>query len=71
MKLGFGIVVLAAVSLGACAHPLEQVVDVRHQARIEAANADRPLVSGAADGLGRYIAADRDAEMTRGRTGSQ
>jgi hypothetical protein len=70
MKLGHGIVILAALSVGACASPLEQVVDGRHQARIEAANANRPLANGAADGLGRYIAADHDAEISRVRVGN-
>ena len=49
-------VLLTGTLLGACAHPLEQVVDQHHQARIDAANANRPLARGAADGLGAYIA---------------
>ena len=56
MKLTYAAVVLAGLLVSACAHPLEQVVDAHHQARIDAANANRPLARGAADGLGTYIA---------------
>jgi len=52
----YAAVVLAGFLVSACAHPLEQVVDAHHQARIDAANANRPLARGAADGLGSYIA---------------
>jgi hypothetical protein len=67
MKRTSLILVFAATMLGACAHPLEQVVDGRHQARIDAANANQPLVHGAADGLGTYIAHDHEAEMQQVR----
>jgi hypothetical protein len=56
MKLTYAAVLLAGFLVSACAHPLEQIVDERHQARIDAANANRPLARGAADGLGTYIA---------------
>jgi hypothetical protein len=46
--------------LGACVHPLEQIVDANRQARIEAANANRSLTRGASDGLGTYIAKSQD-----------
>ena len=46
-----------------CAHPLERVADARHQARIEAANANQPLGRGASDGLGTYIARSRETEV--------
>ena len=64
------VIVAATVTalLGAsCVHPLERVADARHQARIEAANANKPLTDGAADGLGTYIVRSREAEM-RGPT---
>ena len=63
MKVTCISLVFAALALTACAHPLEGVVDVRHRARIDAANANRPLVNGAADGLGTYIARDHELEM--------
>jgi hypothetical protein len=64
MKLGLMLVVTVTALVGAsCAHPLETVVDARHQARIEAANANKPLGSGAADGLGRYIARSRETDL--------
>jgi len=56
MKLTYAAAVLAGLFLNACAHPLEQIVDEHHRARIDAANANRPLARGAADGLGSYIA---------------
>ena len=52
--------VLAALLVGGCAHPLEQVVEENHRARIDAANADQPIGRGAADGLGSYIAHSSD-----------
>ena len=67
MKLATVSLVFAAVMLSGCAHTLEQVVDGRHQARIDAANANQPLVHGAADGLGTYIAHDHDIEMQQAR----
>jgi hypothetical protein len=55
--------------LAACAHPLEQIVDAKHQARVDAANAHRPLTSGAADGLGTYALQDHEeAEAATLRT---
>ncbi len=62
MKLATMGLVMGAMMMGACAHPLEREVDVRHQARIEAANANKPLAGGAADGLGTYIARDHEAD---------
>jgi hypothetical protein len=44
-------------SLTGCAtSSLEQIVESRHQARIDAANANRPLTQGAGDGLGASFA---------------
>ena len=54
---------LAALTLASCAHPLEQLVDAHHQARIDAANANLPLARGASDGLGAYIAQSHDAAL--------
>jgi hypothetical protein len=56
MRLTYAAVMLAGFVISGCAHPLEQVVDEHHQARMDAANANRPLARGAADGLGAYIA---------------
>ena len=50
------------VLLAGCAHPLEQIVDANHQARIDAANAHQPLARGASDGLGTYIAQSQDGQ---------
>ena len=47
---------LAAGLLAGCAGSLEQIVEARHQARIDAANASRPLTHGATDGLGASLA---------------
>jgi hypothetical protein len=62
MKSLIAIATLTALLGASCAHPLERVVDERHQARIEAAIANQPLGRGAADGLGTYIARSREAE---------
>jgi hypothetical protein len=70
MKPGNGLVVLAALSMAACTQSLEQVVDSRHQARIEAANANQPLVRGAADGLGRRMTVDYDADKAQAAAGN-
>jgi hypothetical protein len=51
---------LAGFLVSGCATSLEQIVDEHHQARIDASNANRPVVRGAADGLGRYIAQSQD-----------
>lgn len=46
---------LAALMFGSCAQSLEQIVEEHHEARLEAANANKPLTKGAADGLGSGI----------------
>lgn len=62
MKNPLAAALLITPLLAACAHPLEQVVDAKHQARVDAANAHRPLTSGAADGLGTYALKNHEAE---------
>ena len=53
----------------ACAHSLEQIVDAKHQARIDAANAHQPIARGAADGLGaNYVAQNQDAQTQATKT---
>jgi hypothetical protein len=52
----FFLPVLAASLLAAsCTESLEKVSDTRRQQRIDRANADLPLASGASDGLGSFI----------------
>ena len=65
MKI-LSVILLAALPVleAGCAHPLEQIVDANHQARIDAANARQPLARGASDGLGTYIAATRDGQTS-------
>jgi hypothetical protein len=41
--------------LTGCSASLEELVEQRHQARIEAANANLPVARGATDGTGAYI----------------
>ena len=60
MKLTCTAAMLAGFLLSGCTSSLEQIVDTHHQSRIDAANANRPLAGGAADGLGRFIAQRRD-----------
>ena len=50
------LIVTTAMMLGACTHGLESMAESRRQARMDAANANRPLSSGAGDGLGWMVA---------------
>jgi hypothetical protein len=70
MKLMMVLVTGMALLGASCAHPLERVVDARHEARIEASNANRTLGNGAADGLGRYIAQSREGEAKERAAGN-
>jgi hypothetical protein len=60
------VLVASSLSLFSCASaPLEQIMEARQQARIDAANANRPITRGAADGLGSIIA---DSAPPKGTT---
>lgn len=48
--------VISTCILASCAGSLEQIVESRHQLRIEQANANRPITHGASDGFGAAIA---------------
>ena len=56
MKIILPAVIAGALMCASCANSLEQIVEDHHQARIDAANANRPLTHGANDGLGSAIA---------------
>ncbi|HVT80301.1 MAG TPA: hypothetical protein VHM90_06555 [Phycisphaerae bacterium] len=58
--LGISLALLAA----ACTQTLEQAADSNRQLRIDRANANHPLTSGASDGLGGYIAEKYDENTT-------
>jgi hypothetical protein len=61
----------ACLLLTGCAtSSLEQIVESRHQARIDAVNANRSLTQGAGDGLGASFAdsAPREALTLSDRT---
>ena len=53
MKLLY--VVVAGITMASCAHPLEQVVNQQREARLAASYADKPVHSGAGDGLGAIV----------------
>jgi hypothetical protein len=52
----------ASLLVASCSQSLEQVADTNRQNRIDRANADLPLTSGAADGLGNIVAEKYDAQ---------
>jgi len=48
------------LGLGGCAHPLETVSEQHHQERMDAANANLPVSSGAGDMLGKLASTSHD-----------
>ncbi len=66
MKLSLGAMMFCGLLTASCTQSLEQIVEERHQQRINAANANSTLGRGAADGLGSYIAQSRTEEMHGG-----
>jgi myo-inositol-hexaphosphate 3-phosphohydrolase len=47
---------LCSLLFTSCATSLEQIVEQRHQKRIDDTIANQPVTHGAADGMGSYIA---------------
>lgn len=60
----FFLPLLAAIFLASCTESLEKASDTRRQQRIDRANADLPLASGASDGLGNFISKKYDPATT-------
>ena len=74
MKLpALALLSVVALATASCAHSLEQIVEARHEARLQATLDKQPLRHGAGDGIGSRNArpamappADKsDAEKTR------
>ena len=65
MKFTMIVATVCGFLLASCANSLEKIADESHRQRIDAANANQSLSSGAADGLGSYIAQSREADNTQ------
>lgn len=69
MKWLMCVVVCSSVlSAASCASPLERIVEVRRQERIDSYNAQRPVSQGAADGIGSTIAESGERLTLDGHT---
>jgi hypothetical protein len=55
---------LALAGFAGCAHPLEQIVEERHQQRVGQAWAGKPITFGAGDGIGAYSAQSGENRLT-------
>jgi hypothetical protein len=58
---------LLALTLGTfagCAHPLERIVEEKHQQRMDEAWAGKPVTFGGGDGIGASAARAGEARLT-------